>query len=129
MFNTRPTKCPLCDGKVTYGFMKDFGIKPYQSGRCYICTKCGAYVGTHRNNPKEALGLLSDGKTRTLRVICHDEFDKHYSTFRGKNMLYYHLSKEMGIKKDLCHFGYMEYDELIKALEIMKQWDKSFVLK
>lgn len=129
MFNTRPTKCNICNGKVEFGFMKDYGIKPYQSGRCYICTVCGAYVGTHRGNPKEALGILSDAKTRALRVRCHEEFEKHYSTFQGKSRLYFILSRELGIKKEYCHFGYMDYEELTRALDVMKKWDKSLVMR
>lgn len=65
-YDSRPTVCK-CGGKVIYGRMKDFGITPYKSGYCYFCTKCGAYVGTHENRKKDALGVLSDGRTRRMR--------------------------------------------------------------
>ena len=32
------------------------------------------------------------------------------------------LSKELGIKSEDCHFGYMDYEQLQKALNIMKSW-------
>lgn len=122
MYDSRPTVCPECDGKVIYGKMIDFGLKPFQSGKCYYCIDCGAYVGTHQNRPREALGRLADGKTRHMRMICHKEFDKHWESSAGKDRLYYKLSKELGIKKDDCHFGYMDYEQLNKAYCIMQNW-------
>ena len=95
-YDSRPTVCK-CGGKVIYGRMKDFGITPYKSGYCYFCTKCGAYVGTHENS-------------------------KHWDSPAGKNRLYFKLSKELGIKSEDCHFGYMDYEQLQKALNIMKSW-------
>ena len=120
-YDSRPTVCK-CGGKVIYGRMKDFGITPYKSGYCYFCTKCGAYVGTHENRKKDALGVLSDGRTRRMRMVCHQEFDKHWDSTAGKNRLYFKLSKELGIKSEDCHFGYMDYEQLQKALNIMQSW-------
>ena len=118
MFDSRPTRCN-CGGTVVYGKMEKFGLRPYQSGYCYICQKCGAYVGTHQNRPKDALGILATGDTRRLRVLCHEEFDKHWMSTAGKSRVYYRLSKEMGIKKEDCHFGYMQKDQLVEALSII----------
>lgn len=122
MFDSRPNKCNVCGGSVTYGRMIDFGLRPYQSGYCYYCKNCGAYVGTHKKSNKEALGILSNGKTRKLRVICHNEFDKHWMSLSGKNKAYFRLSKEMEIKSEECHFGYMDEKQLKQALTIMKGW-------
>ena len=41
----------------------------------------------------------------------------------GKSRVYYRLSKEMGIKKEDCHFGYMQKDQLVEALSIMQSWE------
>ena len=106
MFDSRPTRCN-CGGTVVYGKMEKFGLRPYQSGYCYICQKCGAYVGTHQNRPKDALGILAAGDTRRLRVLCHEEFDKHWMSTAGKSRVYYRLSKEMGIKKEDCHTNHL----------------------
>lgn len=122
MFDSRPTRCN-CGGTVVYGKMEKFGLRPYQSGYCYICQKCGAYVGTHQNRPKDALGILATGDIRRLRVLCHEEFDKHWMSTAGKSRVYYRLSKEMGIKKEDCHFGYMQKDQLVEALSIMQSWE------
>ena len=121
-FDVYPTQCNLCGGVVEYKRMESIGIRPYQSGYCYICTSCNAYVGTHRKKPKEALGLLADSATRHLRVICHDEFDKHWYTLAGRNRAYYRLSLDLGIKPEDCHFAHMDEDTLLRALDFMQDW-------
>lgn len=55
--NLNPTKCNICDGKVIYTSNKIIYGKEFGSGKCYYCTECGAYVGTHKSRSKEALGL------------------------------------------------------------------------
>jgi len=121
-YDVYPEICNVCGGKVEYRRMQDVGITPYQSGFCYICTECNAFVGTHQNRPKEALGILAHGNTRYLRRVCHEEFDKHWMTLAGKDRAYFQLSKDLGIKAEDCHFGYMDAKMLKKALEIMKNW-------
>ena len=32
-----------------------------------------------------------------------------------KNRAYYRLSQEMGMKSENCHFGYMDYEQLVEA--------------
>lgn len=125
MYDIRPTTCNICGSNVVYGRMKDFGIAPFQSGYCYCCTNrsCNAFVGTHKKEPRNALGILADAKTRRLRVDCHNELEKHYITTNGKNFAYYKLSEEMGMKFEECHFGYMTKEQLEKALLIMQNWD------
>lgn len=121
-YDPRPTICPLCKGNVIYGDMRSFGLKPYQSGKCYICSTCGAFVGTHQKQPMDALGMLGHGDVRKLRAICHEEFDRHWMSTSAKNRLYYKLSLDMGIDYEQCHFGYMNKENLLKALNIMKGW-------
>jgi len=129
-YDPQPTICPYCSGKVVYGKMQEFGIAPYQSGYCYICTECNAFVGTHNNRPKEALGKIAYGKTRSLRVQCHEEFEKHYSgSSHGKDRLYYLLSQKLGLSKEECHFGYMDDEQLIQALRIMTTEMKNLYIR
>ena len=131
MINTRPTDCNCCMSKnsVIYGKMEEFQIRRFESGYCYICTKCGAYVGTHKGRVKDALGILSDEKTRKMRILCHQEFDKHYMRRASKSAVYYRLAQEMKIPFDDCHFGYMDYCQLEKALNIMKQWGDEYYVR
>lgn len=119
-YDVYPEKCNVCGGKVEYKKLIDAGIEPFQSGWGYICMDCGAYVGTHKNKPKEALGILAHGDTRYLRVLCHKEFDRHWISLAGKNRAYYRLSKLLGIPKEQCHFGHMDNDMLLESLKIMK---------
>ena len=65
MIDKYPTVCNLCGGKVIYTSNARIYGKEYGSGKCYLCTNCGAYVGTHKPRPREALGLLADAKMRT----------------------------------------------------------------
>ena len=61
MINTQPEVCNLCGGKVIYtSNARVYHGREYGSGYCYLCLACGAYVGTHKPHPKEALGLLAD---------------------------------------------------------------------
>lgn len=122
----RPTKCNLCGGFVIYTTNDKIYGKKYGSGYCYLCTKCGAYVGTHKPRPKEALGILSNAEMRKMRMSCHGLFD---SKWKGKKkgskircQLYEKLADEMGIDLKNCHFGYFNMEELVKAYNIISKW-------
>lgn len=125
--NIYPTKCNLCGGKVIYTENDTIYGKRYGSGYCYLCTKCGAYVGTHKPRPKEALGLLADDRMRKGKMACHEKFD---SFWKGKKnarhkraVLYEKLAEEMGIEVPNCHFGYFTLDELKRAYRIIRGWE------
>lgn len=121
-FNPCPTVCNICGGTVVYGKMEEFGLEPYQSGYCYHCESCGAYVGTHKNRKKEALGILAYGDTRYLRSICHQKMDEAYYSRNGRRIAYHVLARELGLTKDECHFGHMERDMLERSFAIMSNW-------
>ena len=76
MINTHPTHCNICGGPVTYCSNARIYGREYGSGYCYLCEQCGAYVGTHKPRPREALGLLADepmrtGKKCVMRFLTH----------------------------------------------------------
>ena len=71
MINTHPTRCNICGGPVTYGSNARIYGREYGSGYCYLCERCGAYVGTHKPRPREALGLLANEPMRTGKKMCH----------------------------------------------------------
>ena len=52
--NLQPTGCNICGGKVEYISNDKIYGRRYGSGYCYHCTKCGAYVGTHKSRPRIA---------------------------------------------------------------------------
>jgi hypothetical protein len=78
MIDLFPTKCNLCSGTVEYVTNAKVYGKEYGSGKCYLCTSCGAYVGTHKPRPKEALGLLANEPMRKGKTLCHELFDSKW---------------------------------------------------
>lgn len=126
MIDTQPEVCNICGGKVIYTSNACiYNGREYGSGYCYLCLNCGAYVGTHKPHPKEALGLLADERMRTGKIMCHELFDamwkgkKHKK--RERDDLYRWLAGEMGIPEEDCHFGYFNIDQLRQAYRILKR--------
>lgn len=125
MIDLYPSKCNICGGEVVYSSNASIYGRKYGSGYCYLCTQCGAYVGTHKPWPKRALGILANKEMRDLKMQCHEIFD---SFWRGKpkaskkrNDLYRWLAKEMNIPAEECHFGYFDQQQLGKALELLEK--------
>ena len=71
-----PRRCNICGGEVIFTSNAKIYGREYGSGKCYLCTRCGAYVGTHEPRPTEALGILADEKMRALKMEAHDLFDQ-----------------------------------------------------
>lgn len=129
MIDLYPTKCNICSGKVIYTSNKIIYGRPYGSGKCYYCTNCHAYVGTHEPRPKEAFGLLADSAMREMKIKCHEVFDAQWKsgkTGRERHQLrqkaYRRLAKDMDIPYEECHFGYFTLEQLKKAFTILKTW-------
>lgn len=97
--------------------------RKYGSGYCYLCEQCGAYVGTHKPRPREALGLLANERMRTGKKMCHALFDPFWKgkpkARKKRNDLYRWLANEMGIPVEDCHFGHFDIEQLIKAYNIL----------
>lgn len=117
-----PKKCNVCGGLVLYTNNKYIYGRSYGSGKCYLCTKCGAYVGTHEPRPDEALGLLANKQMRSWKMKCHEIFDEFWKCgSNGKqrrqlrNMAYERLAEMMQIPLEECHFGYFDLLQLKKA--------------
>lgn len=126
--NTQPEICNICGGKVEYITNDKIYGQKYGSGYCYHCTNCGAYVGTHKERPKEALGLLADESMRKGKMMCHEIFDRQW---RGKKdqakerkIAYKKLATQMGIKEQDCHFGYFDLKMLQKAYKVLMRGEK-----
>lgn len=120
MIDLTPTKCNLCNGKVIYTSNANIYGKQYGSGYCYVCVCCGAYVGTHKPRPREALGILANKEMRELKKLCHSLFDKLWNNAYERKAMYKALAKKMGINEQDCHFGYFDIENLHKALKILK---------
>lgn len=122
-----PTKCNLCGGKVIYISNSRIYGKEYGSGKCYCCKKCGAYVGTHKQRPKEALGILGNAEMREMKMKCHRLFDEQWKNeptskkrHIARKKAYQKLAVHLSISVNDCHFGYFDLGMLNKAYELLK---------
>lgn len=118
--NKRPTTCNLCGGKVKYVSNAEIYGRQYGSGFAYLCTKCGAYVGTHKPRPKDALGLLANAEMRKLKIECHDLFDLRWNDHKERSKQYKWLAEQLGIPVSECHFGWFDTPMLLKAKQILE---------
>ncbi len=125
MIDIHPKICNLCGGKVIFTSNANIYGREYGSGKCYLCTQCGAYVGTHKPWPREAMGVLADTPMRKGKKLCHELFDAHW---RGKNKaskkrqdMYAWLAEQMDIPFAECHFGYFNIEQLRQAWKILKR--------
>ena len=122
--NLHPTKCNLCGEKVIFTSNARIYGKEYGSGKCYLCTSCWAYVGTHKPRPDEAMGILADAEMRQMKMKCHELFDKRWMAERNRrkarNKEYEALANYLGIPVEECHFGYFDMDMLNKAYDYLR---------
>lgn len=122
--NEKPKTCNICGGKVILTSNAEIYGKEYGNGKCYLCTNCRAYVGTHKHESDRALGTLADNETRQLRQKCHDLFDELWlnSPNRKAARTYYYewLSNKMNIEKEDCHFGYFDKEQCKKAISFLE---------
>lgn len=125
MVDLHPTTCNLCGGPVVFTSNAAIYGKEYGSGKCYLCQNCGAYTGTHKPRPTEAMGLLADAPMRGGKMACHGLFD---ALWRGKPKarkkrqdLYLWLAGKMGVPVEECHFGHFDIHQLRKAYGILME--------
>ena len=123
-----PTKCNLCGGNVIFTSNSViYHGREYGSGKCYLCKSCGAYTGTHKPHPTEALGLLANKEMRKMKMKCHDIFDecwKNEPTSKKRHFArkraYKDLAEKLNISEKECHFGWFDMEMLNKAYEILQ---------
>lgn len=128
MINLFPTQCNICGGEVIFTSNSKIYGREYGSGKMYYCTACGAYVGTHKPRPKEALGILSNYEMREMKKKCHALFDKKWlcektvtKSRNARKRAYKELAEKLDISVDDCHFGYFDMDMLNRAYGILKE--------
>lgn len=121
--NLHPKTCNLCGGDVIFTSNAVIYQREYGSGMAYLCTKCGAYVGTNKTKPDDALGILANKEMRNMKMKCHDIFDRRWKNARNRKKArfraYQWLSRKLNIPISECHFGYFDMDTLKKAYDIL----------
>ena len=121
-FESQPTICHFCGGEVIFTTNDRIYGKLYGNGKCYLCTKCKAYVGVHTGS-KTALGILANDEMKEWKVKCHNLFDTFWKNGRNdRNYLYKKLANQMKIERSHCHFGHFNLEELKKAYSIISRW-------
>lgn len=122
--NLKPKICNVCGGEVELVSYNKVNPKTKLKNRkCYICKNCGAYVLTDQRLKDIALGTLADKKTRKKRVECHRLLNNLARYHPQRDDLYMGLADELGIEFENSHFGYMDYDMLVKAEKILlRMW-------
>lgn len=120
-----PTICRYCGGPVRlinhreiYG--REYSEWPY----LYDCRACDAYVGLH---PKTdlPLGTLANAELRNARKTHKAKFialTKKHGWDRKK--AYSWLAGKMGIDKSVCHWGWFDADQCLKAGELCEVIDE-----
>lgn len=131
MIDLHPTKCNICGGHVIYTEVaKVYGkrnLKFKTSGYCYHCINCGALVGTHKDRPDEAMGILANKEMSEMRQKSHDLFDKLWKNRKERTAMYQKLADELGIPFEECHFAYFDKQQLEKVYSILvKLWREKY---
>ncbi|MCD8110858.1 MAG: DUF3268 family zinc-finger domain-containing protein [Clostridiales bacterium] len=123
-----PKTCNLCGGDVVFTSNAEIYGREYGSGKCYLCTSCRSFVGTHKPWPDEAMGILADHRMRDQKKRCHALFDPMWNTGtkKGKKRteLYKELAGRMGIRPEDCHFGLFDKERLAQTYDILLQMRK-----
>lgn len=118
--NLHPTTCNICGGEVVFTSNAEvYGGKTYGSGKCYLCKQCGAYVGTHKPRPDEAMGILADHHMRAMKRAAHELFDSRWNSPIERANQYQWLADQLDIPPGMCHFGYFDRPMLRRAIELM----------
>lgn len=108
---------PTCCGPVEPRTGAD--VYPHRADlahlRFFVCTRCAARVGCHRETGKP-LGTLAGPELRRARRILHDRrFDPLWQSHPGgenprppahrRSMAYGFLAARLGIERSECHTG------------------------
>jgi hypothetical protein len=96
--------CPYCkqktefvDSSIVYGG-KSFGM-------IYLCRKCDAYCGVHKNT-KKSLGRLANEKLRKLKKEAHEYFDMIWqSRLMSRKNAYKLMSDKLNLPIEYTHIG------------------------
>lgn len=121
-----PKECHYCDGSVElvnnskiYNGVS-YGDWPY----VYVCTECGASVGTHKNTHLP-LGTLADKHTRDARILAKDSFNPLWISMGLKRMeAYQWLADEMSIPLSECHIGLFDVSQCLQTVQLCEKFKR-----
>ena len=118
-----PKVCRYCGAKVVFTSNAEIYGKQYGGGMCYLCRRCGAYVGTHKGS-RAPLGTMADDVLRYWRKQAHDNFDKLWKSKRlSRPQAYKWLATQMGLSAEETHIALFEVDQCEKVVELVKKYE------
>lgn len=101
----------LVTGSVVYTHRKDLANLNF-----WQCSKCKAYVGTHRGTIVP-LGSVANAGLRKERSYTHKVFDKLWrNTHFTRNEAYRKLARHLHIAENVCHIAMFD-TELCKRTQ------------
>ena len=122
--NNRTVLCDYCkmsaklvSGKQIYPHRKDLWKRKY-----WLCSRCHAYVGTHKNSNGKPLGRLANAELRAARALAHNEFDDRLWKYPDLSRadMYAWLSASLMIPKAKCHIGQFDVDQCHAAIKALR---------
>lgn len=124
--------CPYCDCPTR--LVSGDEIYPHRVGetprpkfldkKYYVCEQNpDHYVGTYRDNVT-SLGRLADQELRRLKNKGHRTFDplwKNKTFFKSQTEAYQWLSQQMGLPRELTHFGMFSVEQCEEAIYLCEE--------
>lgn len=112
--------CPYCRNPAHLAESAEvYGGRDF--GKIWICRPCGAYVGTHRNDPNHRpLGRLANAELRFWKIKAHAAFDPLWKTGGMSRGAAYRLMQEaMGMTAQEAHIGEFDVAECRQLIEAL----------
>lgn len=111
-------KAKLVSGKRVYPHRQDLRERLF-----WLCEKCGAYVGCHKNTNKP-LGRLANKELREAKMKVHAYFDPLWRKEKRmtRKEAYHWLAVILNISYDKCHIGMFDIEMCDKALKELDQY-------
>lgn len=111
--------CPYCKGETEYIDSSFVYGKSY--GMIYICKKCDAYVGVHKDDPTKALGRLANAELREWKKEAHKYFDPIWkSNLKNRHQAYAWLSDKLNLPPDYTHIGMFGVETCKRVVELCR---------
>ena len=114
--------CQYCGKLAEFVDSREIYGKSY--GMIYLCRKCNAYVGVHKNT-KTPLGILANAELREWKKRAHFYFDWIWkSKTLTRDDAYKWLSEKMNKNRANTHIGMFDVDDCKKVIKLSKGfWD------
>jgi len=113
-------QCPYCGQPAEFVENKEvYGKNLGKSFMMWLCRKCDARVGVHKNNPDKPLGIMANKELRQWRVKAHAAIDPLWKTGDNKRKEVYQALNSIFDKE--VHIGESDIEMCQKIIEVFKK--------